>query len=50
MCMTKTNIEHRQATNITRGDLFDTILKLNKKKLEQGNKGSIFYLNYLRHF
>ncbi|CAH1399264.1 unnamed protein product [Nezara viridula] len=36
--MTKTNIEHRKTTKITRGDLFDTILKLNKKKLEQGDK------------
>ncbi|XP_014276569.1 probable cytochrome P450 6a17 isoform X2 [Halyomorpha halys] len=36
--MVETNNYHRQSTGTTRGDLFDTILKLNKKKLEQGNK------------
>ncbi|CAH1399265.1 unnamed protein product [Nezara viridula] len=38
MSMTKTNIEYRETNEITRVDLFDTILKLNKKKLEQGDK------------
>ncbi|CAH1400198.1 unnamed protein product [Nezara viridula] len=37
-CVTKTNIDHRQSANITRGDIVDTIIKLNKKKLEQTNK------------
>ncbi|XP_014276562.1 probable cytochrome P450 6a17 [Halyomorpha halys] len=36
--MTKTNIDYRQSNKITRGDLFDTIIKLNKKKIEQGDK------------
>ncbi|CAH1399864.1 unnamed protein product [Nezara viridula] len=36
--MAKTNIDYRQSAKITRSDLFDTIMKLNQKKLEQGNK------------
>nr|XP_024218538.1 cytochrome P450 3A19-like [Halyomorpha halys] len=36
--ITKTNMDYRQSSKITRGDLLDIILKLNKKKLEQGKK------------
>ncbi|XP_014276563.1 cytochrome P450 6k1 [Halyomorpha halys] len=36
--MTKTNIEHRLNSKVTRGDIIDTILKANKKKLEQTHK------------